>query len=334
MKKIALIPSYEPNEKLIKIIDELNQNGFEIVLVNDGSDNRFDSIFDTCKEKCTYLTYSENKGKGYALKTGLQYIQENFKNDVVVTMDSDGQHTIKDAKNLIEMAKKRENTIFLGKRLRTGNIPFKSRIGNVATRLMYRLSTGIDIYDTQTGLRAFQTNLIPFLLTVKGNRFEYEMNMLLDAPRNGIALEESVIETIYEENNTGTHFHPIKDSYLVYQQIIKFISSSFASFIIDYLFYCLGTVIFKSIVIANIVARIISSICNYTMNKKIVFKDDRKVGKSILKYYGLAVFILLVNTSFLYLFVSVLGFNKFLMKLLIEIGLSIVSYIVQRRFVF
>ncbi len=334
MKRIVLIPSYEPNERLISIIESLYKEGLEIILVNDGSDKRYEPIFTACKKMCTYLSYSQNRGKGYALKTGFLYIKEHYQDGVVVTMDSDGQHTVKDAKRLLDLASKEEKTIFLGKRIRSEKTPIKSKIGNALTHFVYRLSTGVNIYDTQTGLRAFQVGLIPFLLDVKGDRFEYEMNMLLDAPKVGIELKEETIETIYEDNNSGTHFHVLRDSLLVYGQIVKFISSSFISFIIDYILYCLGTVLFKSVITANITARIISSICNYSMNKKMVFKDERKVGKSILKYYGLALFILIVNTSLLYLFVQVLGLNKFVMKLLIEIGLSVVSYIVQRRFVF
>lgn len=335
MKKIALIPSYEPNDKLIAILKELKEAKFEIILVNDGSNKEYDKIFNKCEKYCSkYLSYKENHGKGYALKTGLNYINDNYKNVVVITMDSDGQHTVKDASNLCNIVSKKDNTILLGKRLRSSYTPLRSRLGNAITRFAYRISTGIDIYDTQTGLRAFKSDFIPFLLGVEGDRFEYEMNMILDAPKKKINLEEEVIETIYEDNNSGTHFNTLRDSYLIYKQIIKFISSSVLSFFIDYILFVVGTFIFKSIITANIVARVISSAFNYTVNRNVVFKDKGNIKSSILKYYLLAIFILVVNTSILYLLVDIIGLNKYLIKIVIEVILFIVSYSIQKRFIF
>lgn len=334
MKKVALIPSYEPNEKLIDILKELKEKKFEIVLVNDGSDKSYNKIFNRCKKYCKYLSYDENHGKGYALKTGLKYIEKEYKDVIVITMDSDGQHTVKDAINLCNVVSKKDNTILLGKRLRSSKTPLRSRLGNAITRFAYRISTGVDIYDTQTGLRAFKSDLIPFLIDVEGERFEYEMNVLLDAPKKGIALEEEIIETIYEDNNSGTHFNTLRDSYLIYKQIIKFISSSVLSFIVDYILYVIGTIIFNSVITANIFARVISSTFNYTVNRSVVFKDKGNIKNSIIKYYLLAICILVVNTSLLYLFVDIVGLNKYLIKILIEIVLFIVSYSVQKRFIF
>lgn len=334
MKYVALIPSYEPDDRLIKIIDELLDANFEVVLVNDGSDKKYDKIFSKVSKKAHYLSYEVNHGKGYALKTGLQYIKDNYKNTVVVTMDSDGQHTVKDAYNLCEIVEHRDNTILLGKRIRSKKTPFKSRVGNGITRVFYRLSTGVSIYDTQTGLRAFKSDLIDFLLTVEGNRFEYEMNMLMMAPKKKIKLEEEVIETIYEDNNSGTHFHPIKDSYLVYKELLKFISSSTLSFFVDYGLYAIIVAFTKGVVISNITARVVSSTFNYTLNKKMVFKDKKNVSKSIFKYYLLAVCILVVNTVILYLMVNVLGVNKYVSKLIVELVLFMISYRVQKKYIF
>lgn len=221
MRYIALIPSYEPTEKLLDILDLLKKSNFEIVLVNDGSKKSYEKIFKDAKKYAKVLEYDENHGKGYALKTGLKYIEKKYQNSIIVTMDSDGQHTIKDAIKLCNITLKKSNTIVLGKRLRDKNVPLKSRLGNSITRKIYKLKTGIDIYDTQTGLRCFNTNLIPFLLSIPGNRFEYEMNMLLNAPKNNIKLEEVTIDTIYENNNKGTHFSIVKDSYLIYKNIIN-----------------------------------------------------------------------------------------------------------------
>lgn len=337
MKYIALIPSYEPDERLIKIIDELIKSKFDVVLVNDGSSKAYDEIFNKCKAT-KYLSYKENKGKGYALKTGLKYINDNYKDTVVVTMDSDGQHTVKDATNLCNIVSKMKDTVLLGKRVRSEKTPFKSKIGNDLTRLIYRVSSGIDIYDTQTGLRAFKSDLIPFMLEIEGNRFEYEMNVLLESPRNGIKLIEEDIEVIYEDNNSGTHFHPIKDSYRIYKHIFKrffkYTISSLLSFLVDYGLFSLLEILFNTLVLSNIGARIISSTFNYTLNKKMVFKDDNKVSASIFKYYSLAILVLVLNTLLLTLLVSVLGVNKFIAKIIVEVLLFILTYIVQKKYIF
>ena len=104
-------------------------------------------------------------------------------------------------------------------RLRKNNIPLKSKFGNELTRLVYKLSTGIDIYDTQTGLRAFTYKLVDMMLDIEGNRYEYEMNVLLEAASSRIKMQEIEIQTIYENNNKGSHFHPIRDSLIIYRQI-------------------------------------------------------------------------------------------------------------------
>ena len=333
MKYVALIPSYEPTNKLEGIVKDLKAlKKFDIIVVNDGSNKIYDKYFDKIKKDVTYLSYDENHGKGYALKYGFKYIQENYDECVVVTLDSDGQHTAKDTLNLCDIVSKKDNTILLGKRLRGEKTPLRSKLGNSITRVVFRLSTGIDVYDTQTGLRAFKSDLLPFMLDVDGDRFEYEMNMLLEAPRKKINLEEETIETIYEDNNSGSHFNTIKDSYRIYKQIFKFMFASFSSFIVDYILYTILNIVTGNLILSNIVARVFSSLYNYTINRNVVFKDKNSVVKSIIKYYLLAIFILAVNTCLLYLLSLVI--NKFVAKIIIELILFIVSYFVQKRFIF
>jgi len=137
------------------------------------------------------------------------------------------------------------------------------------------------------------------MLDIDGERFEYEMYMLLDAPKNNIKIEEETIETIYEDNNSGSHFNPIKDSYRIYKQIFRFIVSSISSFVVDYILYTILNLITGNLVLSNIVVRVFSSLYNYIMNRNIVFKDKNNIAKTMIKYYLLAVFILTVNTLLL-----------------------------------
>ena len=333
MRKIVLIPSYEPDEKLVKIINELSNTNYDLIVVDDGSGVNYKPIFDKIKGKCKFISYSENHGKGYALKTGFKYIKENYNEYVLVTMDSDGQHTINDAAKLLEYAEKNKMVLVTGMRKRDKKVPLRSRLGNGITRFLYKKITNLDVYDTQTGLRAFSNELMDFMMGIYGDRFDYEMNVLLECAKNGIEIKELQIKTIYIENNKSTHFKTVSDSYKVYKEILKYILSSFSCFVIDYILYTLFNIIFKSVVYSNVSARVISSIINYNINEKIVFKSNKKVYKTFIGYFSLVIVILILNTILLSLLVNI-GINKYISKIITEIILSIFSFIVQKLIIF
>ena len=333
-KNIALIPAYKPDQKLIKLISELQLEKFIIVVVNDGSGADYDNIFDSIKKKVVLLNHDENQGKGAALKTGLKYIKDNFnKRCIIVTMDADGQHTVSDAKKLCK-ALDHDNTLICGKRIRNKSVPFRSKAGNAITRFVFRLFTHNDVYDTQTGLRAFSYNLIPYLLSIKGNRYEYEINVLLFAGANNVNIKEIEIKTIYIDDNASSHFNPFKDSIKIYSQILKFGLSSIMSFLIDYLLYILFNVFLNSITLANIFSRAISSTFNYLFNRNIVFKNKDSVLVSSLKYFVLVIFILVFNTLLLNLVVNKINVDKYLAKIIIEFIFFFVSFFIQKKFIF
>ena len=333
-KIIVLIPSYEPDDKLIKLVDKLTHEDLDIVVVNDGSGKEYNKIFNELKS-AKVTSYSTNKGKGHALKTGYKYIKEHYKsNYVVVTMDSDGQHDIKDALKLCNAVMKDKKTLYIGKRKISKNTPLRSRFGNTITRFVYHIVSKIHVYDTQTGLRAFSDELMDFMIGVKGERFEYEMNVLLECPLNGIDIKELEIKVIYIDNNSGSHFDTIKDSYKVYKEIFKYISVSFMSFLLDYSLYVIILLISNNIVLSNVLARIASGTFNFTLNKNFVFKSKNKTVVSFIQYVLLAVIILLINTYLLNYFVNVLGANKYIIKLVIELALSIISWSVQKFIIF
>ena len=222
-KLVILIPAYEPEERFIKLLQELNKKKLKVIVINDGSNSNYDEIFNEASKYSKVLKHDINKGKGTALKTGLKYIEENIKDDyVVVTMDCDGQHTLNDALKIGKYVIENPEELVLGKRLRSNKTPIRSRIGNGITRLIYRLKTKIDVYDTQTGLRAFSNKLIPFMLNIEGDRFEYEMNVLLQCPVNKIKIKEIDIETIYIDNNSQSHFNALRDSKRIYIEIFRF----------------------------------------------------------------------------------------------------------------
>ena len=349
-KKVTIVlPSLNPDEKLNKVVDGLLSAGFEdIVLVNDGSDEAHLGPFRqaAAHKEVTLLTHEVNKGKGRALKTAFSYVVDNRKQTAgVITVDGDNQHTVKDIRACAEKMLECKDKVILGCRDFTqDNVPWKSRVGNVSTSLVFRLFCGIKISDTQTGLRAIPYQYLPLMCEVEGERFEYETQMLFAIKKNHIGMEEVKIETVYLEDNASTHFDPIKDSLKIYKIIFKFMISSGTSFLIDYGIYSLLVFLIGGnfsrglrLFIATFAARAVSSICNYTMNKKAVFKSKASVSRSLIRYYILCVFQTAASYGLVYLLSSLCRAGSFLeivLKLAVDIVLFIISFQIQHRWVF
>ena len=177
--------------------------------------------------------------------------------------------------------------LVLGSRQFSGNVPFKSRAGNAITRFVFALSTGVKVFDTQTGLRAFGVFRIPMMLEMKGDRYEYEINVLLYATRHRIPIEEVTIQTVYIEDNKSSHFNPIRDAWRIYKMILFFVASSLVAMLLDYVLVLLLSSATKdmaqSLLISVVCARVLSSLANYYMNCKLVFENrNRKQYRSLL----------------------------------------------------
>ncbi|MGN0383641.1 MAG: GtrA family protein [Eubacterium sp.] len=339
--RIALIPAYEPSATLVTITEQLYKKGYKIIIVDDGSGSRYESVFNKVSLFATLLKHETNRGKGSALKTGLSYIQETTSGDaIIVTLDADGQHSIEDAGRVCKCAEHNSGRLVLGSRMFTGKVPMKSKLGNAITRVVYRIFTGISVNDTQTGLRAFHIDMIPFMLGIEGKRYEYEMEVLLQCARQNIPIIEIEIDTIYDDDNSSSHFNAVKDSYRVYKEILKFSASSFISFIVDYSLYIIFLLLTGrlqaavSIPLSNILARIISAATNFSINRNYVFKSKDNVFKSAILYVLLACCILAGNTCLLTVLVNIIGINKFIAKIFTEITFFIFSILVQKFIIF
>lgn len=218
MKYIILIPTYNPDDKLISVLENINKK-YKTIIVDDGSNNK--EIFESAKKYAHVISYKENKGKGHALKTGFKYIKENYKNYIIVTIDDDMQHKLSDAIKLCDYVNEHDDVLAIGRRHWDKTMPLGSRVGNKIMRNMFKKYTSLDIYDTQTGLRAFSYKLIDYMLSIEGDRYEYEMNVLYNLKNNNIKYKEIDIETIYIDNNKTSKFRTIKDSYRIYKDIKK-----------------------------------------------------------------------------------------------------------------
>ncbi|MBP5312105.1 MAG: bifunctional glycosyltransferase family 2/GtrA family protein [Clostridia bacterium] len=358
MKTVILIPAYKPEESFVDFSRRLTERGHCVVAVDDGGGEAFADIFKRVGELgVKVVKHDVNRGKGRALKTGIQYITENMPDtELVVTADCDGQHRIEDIEKVIKTAEETPGVFVIGGRFRDKKVkvPFKSRLGNGFTRFLFMVATGSKIYDTQTGLRGLPAHLFPELLKVKGERYEYEMNMLLMLHIWEQDFVEIPIETVYVNNNAGTHYNPFKDSIRILHEILKFMAASMASFVIDYVaFILLSDLVFNkggvnlatllglesgwfaqilaTFSLAYICARIISGTFNYLLNRKIVFKKGS--GSSAGKYLLLAVIIMITGALATGGLIR-LGWNEYLVKILIDGGLYVFNYFMQREWVF
>ena len=333
--RIALIPAYEPDEKLAALAESMNQRGFRVLIVDDGSGEAYKSVFADAEPFGTVLHHELNRGKGAAIKTGLEWLADHITGSFsVVTMDADGQHLPGDAVRVCEASEAEPDALILGTRSFRDGAPLRNRIGNAITRWVFHMSTGVRVYDTQTGLRAFSDKLIPILLGVKGERYEYEMNVLMSWAQEKRTIREIPVDTVYIDGNAHSHFSVVRDSIRIYKEILKFSAASLASFAVDYSLYCLLSALTGAVVSANVLARIISGSFNYTLNRKLVFESKAGIARSLLQYAALACGILAVNTLCLWVLVTVLGANRYTAKLLVEAVLFVISYFVQKRWIF
>ena len=301
---VVLIPALNPNKDFIDYAKELTKNkNVNLIVIDDGSREDCKYIFNEIAKcnKTVVLTHAVNLGKGRALKNGINYYVNHFKNTAgIITADSDGQHKIEDvlaiAKELNEL---KEEGIILGTRdFNQEQVPFKSRNGNKITTQIFKLLYGKKINDTQTGLRGLTYDFAKKTISIDGERFEYEINVLIKAVKDKVTIKEHTIETVYFDNNSETHFHPIKDSYKIYKvmfrEFFKFTISGLSSALLDIVLFTFFYNILKNklkesliIFIPTALARILSSLYNYNINKNIVFKNNSK--NTLIKYYVLCV---------------------------------------------
>ena len=343
---LVVIPSLDPDEKLLNVIRGVQEKGFtDILLVDDGSAEKNQHFFEEgAVLGCTVLHHGVNKGKGRALKTAFEWFLENRKDSLgAVTIDGDDQHLPKDIAACVDvMLRQEKDSLVLGVRdFDLPHVPKKSRFGNKLTSTVFRLFCGLKVSDTQTGLRVFPRSIIPKMTEISGERFEYETNMLLECKQADIPIVEQTIETVYINENETTHFHPIKDSLRVYGIIIRFFISSVLSFVIDQILNILGyNLIFKLFAegarqfCSSSVARVISSLFNFTMNRKAVFKSDAPLMLTMCRYYILWVCQLLTSIGSVFLLSKVLPVKPTIIKPFVDFLLYFVSFRIQQAWVF
>ncbi|MFT8887792.1 MAG: GtrA family protein [Ethanoligenens sp.] len=335
----VLIPAFEPDMRLIALLHTLAQQDLRIVVVDDGSGQGYTSVFEQARTiGCTILTHPTNLGKGCALKTGFSYILENMhETEGVITADADGQHLPIDILHVAEELRQTHTAIVLGARRFTGHVPARSVFGNLVMRAVFAFASGRNVWDTQTGLRGIPAELLPLLLRVRGARFEYEINMLLDLANAGYKFQQIFIDTVYTSGNATSHFRPLVDSVRVLLPTLRFCVSSIAAAVTDYILLFVFQWLTHSLLLGVVLARASSSGVQYVLNRSLVFHSrltNKKQPHRAAQYYLLVLGLLGLNYLILKVLTGPMHIWLVWAKLVTEMILFFVSYLAQRLLVF
>lgn len=346
----VIIPAYEPDERLLTLLQNMKASNFStIILLDDGSGAEYQSLFAIAKEEygCTVLRHYRNLGKGRGLKDAFNYCLNTFPDMLgCVTADSDGQHAPEDIEKCIMALTEHPGHLILGCRnFAKAGIPWKSVFGNTLTRKVCKWLCGVGVTDTQTGLRAIPKAFMAELLAVDGERFEFEMNMII-ASKGKYDITEVEIQTIYDSKEEHqTHFDPIRDSIKIYRifgkMLLRFLISSLSSAVIDLILFSLFCKAFRPVdalfyvTIAAVAARVISATYNYLINYTFVFKSKEDKWKAFGKYALLAIIQMTASAGLVTLGVYLLSaVPELAIKIVVDIILFLISYWIQREFVF
>ena len=170
---IVLIPALNPDARLVRLIQGLQEEGLaHIIVVDDGSTSNYRGIFDEVKKMgCDVVHHEQNHGKGAAIKTALETAAAKYGSWGFITVDADGQHLPKDVRRISEVMEQQPASLVLGVRdFSQKHVPTRSRLGNRITSLFFRLVTGVSCPDTQTGLRGIPQNLLSLARSEEGER--------------------------------------------------------------------------------------------------------------------------------------------------------------------
>ena len=351
----AVVPSLNPTRQLTSTVEGLLAAGFaRVILVNDGSRPETEEYFQELDRlpQVTPLTHPVNRGKGAAMKTAFTWLLEHWPDcPGVVTVDGDGQHHPEDALACAQKMLAEERVILGCRDFSRPEVPPRSRTGNRITRGVFRVFCGMSLSDTQTGLRAVPRRYLEELTAVAGDRYEYETNMLLALKQRRIPWGEMKIRTIYLEENRGSHFHPVRDSWKIYRLILahffRYTLSSVVSAVADTGMFGLLSALLAGVLAgaaltaaATAGARALSSLLNFSLNRWVVFRSRGPLGRSLARYYALALPMLLAQFLLTegVLRAAHISDRQTLLRTVIYAvvmaGLFVGSYVIQHRWVF
>jgi len=208
MHAAVIIPVFNHSQTVIQVTREALALGFPVFVVNDGSTEP-PPPFPEDLQAVHYLQHRTNRGKGAALETGMRAAADCA--DWAITIDADGQHDPKDAPALLAAIKTGQRPIVVGSRSGMQAAPWTSRAGREFSNFWVWVSGGPRLADSQSGFRIYP---IPetLALPVRARRYQYEIEVLVQARRAGLPVIEAPVGVVYQADIPRiSHFHPFLD---------------------------------------------------------------------------------------------------------------------------
>lgn len=217
----AVVPFYNVGDLVAEVIRELAKVGCRIIVVDDGSTDGGPEDFGHVD--MTLIRIERNMGKGHAILAGLRRALADPSVEAIAVLDADGQHDPAELPRLFAAFQRQRADLLIGAReFGGGNVPFRSRFGNVLTAHLLRWMLGVRLRDTQSGYRVMSRRFAEAVAReVPGGRYETEMAIVGLAIRGGYRLVSEPIRTIYEPGNRTSHFRKLSDSWRVYRTLLQ-----------------------------------------------------------------------------------------------------------------
>jgi len=209
-KCVVVIPTYNNAGTLAAVVADVKQYSSDIIVVNDGSTDHTSDILSTIKD-ITVIDYPKNRGKGYALKLGLQRACD-LGYRYAISIDSDGQHYADDIPVFIDRIEQSPDSLLIGARnLTADNMPAKNTFANKFSNFWFRVETGQKLSDTQSGYRLYPLEKLKNLRTLTRG-YEFEVEVIVRAAWRGVKVENVPVKVFYAPaGERVSHFRPLRD---------------------------------------------------------------------------------------------------------------------------
>jgi glycosyltransferase involved in cell wall biosynthesis len=333
---VFLIPSYQPTDILPGLLEELRRvTASPIVVVDDGSGAGYAAIFDRIRQMAdvTVLANAINLGKGAALRHGMNHILVHHPDCIgVVTADADGQHAVADIVHVTEALQADPGKVVFGVRAFDTEVPLRSRFGNTVSRHIYRFLIGIDLSDTQTGLRAIPRRLMELCLAIRANRYEFETEQLVVIKAHRMPVREIPIQTIYIESNRDSHFRPLRDSARIYFVLLRYSIASIVTEMADLAVFATVMAASSDLIWSNLIGRLVAVWVQFMLLQSFVFRLRGGAG-TLAMYLGLVVVSGVISTA-LQLQIANIVPVPVVAKVMAEVLVFVFNFLFLRDFVF
>ncbi len=331
---------YYENVNTLRLCRQLCELGADnIVIVNNGVSLSKQYLAEALSMGCHIIKLKANEGKGSCIKAGIKYAQSKIHGiKGFITVDSDGQHRAEDVMKIARAMDLRPDCLVLGKRdMKKSTAPFGVKLGTKLSSAYFKIITGVSCKDTQTGLRGIPSTLFDLAINTKGKRFDYDMNFLTKCADRKIPIYDINIVADFSENK-NSDYKMVKDTYLIYATPLRFATASVGCAIIDLvLFVILHNILPLSsainILLATVIARIVSGGINFLINRRVIFKNCGDISGQLLRFFILF-FAIMCTSSLAVSLLSFLPIPPIIIKVVVDILLWTVNYSMQRKWVF